>query len=87
KVLPPRAPPFQKLLPLGLRFASGPAHGWEWVALAVKMLKSEILQGSAVAIDIQRNSVCEFPGLARKAHDGILWTIMPFQGVLPPTGC
>ena len=29
KVLPPRAPPFQKLLPLGLRFASGPVHGWE----------------------------------------------------------
>ncbi|WP_204675341.1 hypothetical protein, partial [Desulfovibrio piger] len=33
KVLPPRAPPFQKLLPLGLRFASGPVHGWEWGCL------------------------------------------------------
>ncbi|MGF0011337.1 hypothetical protein ACQRCJ_12560, partial [Desulfovibrio sp. SGI.102] len=69
------------LLPAGLRMDGN------GVALAVKMLKTKILQGSGVAIDIQRNSVCEFSGLARKAHDGILWTIMPFQGVLPPTGC
>ena len=43
KVLPPRAPPFQKLLPLGLRFAADLCMDGNGVALAVKRLKSKIL--------------------------------------------